>query len=51
MDDDAYFHRRAQAELAQAQHATNPAAAAAHHQLAEAYLAKLPPGPAPARTS
>ena len=51
MDDDAYFYQRAEAELAQAQHATNPAAAAAHHQLAKAYRAKLPPGSAPAPTS
>jgi hypothetical protein len=51
MDDDAYFYQRAEAELKQAQHATNPAAAAVHYQLAEAYLAKLPPAPVPARAS
>ena len=51
MDEDAYFYRRAQTELAQAQRATNPAAVAAHYQLAEAYLEKLPPGPDPVQTS
>ena len=51
MNDDAYFHQRAETELAQARHATNAAAAAAHYQLAEAYLAKLPPASGPACTS
>lgn len=40
MDDDddyAYFCRRADTELEQAQHAADPTAAAAHYQLAEAY--------------
>jgi hypothetical protein len=34
----AYLHQRAEAELEQAQQASHPRAAAAHHQLAEAYL-------------
>jgi hypothetical protein len=34
----AYFYQRAEAELVQAQRASHPKVAAAHHQLAEAYL-------------
>jgi hypothetical protein len=37
----AYFYRRAEAELVQAQRATHPKVAAAHHQLAEAYLDRV----------
>lgn len=37
-DDFAYFRRRAEMELDQAQHGTHPKAVKAHHELAEAYL-------------
>lgn len=42
-DDHAYFTRRAEAELDQAQRATCPHAVRAHYQLAEAYLERLKP--------
>lgn len=40
VNDHVYFYQRAEIELEQAQRASNPKAAAAHHQLAEAYLAR-----------
>lgn len=39
-NDYAYLHQRAEAELEQAQRATNAKVAAVHHQLAEAYLSR-----------
>ena len=37
-NDNAYFAKRAEAELEQAQRATEPKAAQVHQQLAQAYL-------------
>jgi hypothetical protein len=37
----AYLYQRAEVELAQAQRASHPKVAAAHHQLAEAYLDRV----------
>lgn len=42
-DDSTYFTRRAEAELDQAQRATNPQVVRAHFMLAEAYLERLQP--------
>ncbi len=39
-NDYSYLYKRAEAELEQAQRATHAKAVAAHHQLAEAYLAR-----------
>ena len=50
-DDHAYFYQRAEAELEQAQQASDPAAASIHYQLADAYRAKLSWEPAQAPTS
>ena len=41
--DTTYFTRRAEAELEQAQRATNPQVVRAHFLLAEAYLERLQP--------
>ena len=43
-DDSSYYTRRAEAELDQAQRATNPKVVRAHFMLAEAYLERLQPG-------
>ena len=40
-DADAYHHRRAEAELRMAENASCPAAAKAHQELANLYLARL----------
>lgn len=40
-EDILYFQRRAEAELELAQQATKPEVVSAHHQLAEAYLARI----------
>lgn len=40
-DDHVYFQRRAEAELVLAERGVHPKAVAAHHQLAEAYLARV----------
>lgn len=42
-DDSSYFTRRAEAELDQAQRATNPQVVRAHYMLAEAYLERIQP--------
>ena len=42
-DDSAYFTKRAEAELEQAQRAARPEVAQVHQQLAEAYLERLKP--------
>jgi hypothetical protein len=40
-EDSAYYARRAEAELDQAQRATMPEVVRVHYQLAEAYLERL----------
>ena len=40
-DDRSYFQHRAEVEIERARTAKEPAAAAAHHQLAQAYLSKI----------
>jgi hypothetical protein len=40
-EDSAYYARRAEAELEQAQRATMPEVVQVHYQLAEAYLERL----------
>ncbi|QQV77936.1 hypothetical protein H5J25_04075 [Sphingomonas aliaeris] len=42
-DDSSYFTRRAEAELDQAQRATDPKVVKAHFMLAESYLERLQP--------
>lgn len=42
-DDSAYYTRRAEVELEQAQRATRPEVVQVHYQLAEAYLERLKP--------
>ncbi len=42
-DDRSYYQHRAEVELESARKATVPEVVRAHHQLAEAYLAKLFP--------
>lgn len=40
-DDLAYFRRRAQVEIEQAQSASSPKAVAAHHEMANMYLERV----------
>lgn len=42
-DDGAYYARRAEVELEQAQRATRPEVVQAHYELAQAYLGRLKP--------
>ena len=48
-DDRSYYRRRAEFELELAQAAVSPAAVAAHHKLAEAYLDRAGVAPEPAK--
>ncbi len=47
MADTDYFARRAEQEARLASQATHPAAVAAHHRLATAYVGRLRPARAP----